>query len=258
MVFGLVAALLGGCAGSRPQASRDYNVLFAEHHYTAAYDAAAKVAGQRDALQRDQASLVAGLSARSMDRTDDAKRWLAPLVGNADANIAGQAGAALGAIAQEDGRHKDAAMLFRGAAEKLKGDDAARASMYAGDSLRKLKRNAEAKDAYEKAQALGTDPGLQLAITDRLRGVGTGTIPKTTTASSSGRYTVQTAAYSDLNKARKEAGKLATRGGARAVPIRDHAGRTLYAVQVGRYASKQAAESASRGFGPKAFVTAYD
>jgi tetratricopeptide (TPR) repeat protein len=261
-----VSMMIGGCATQQQRAAQgDYNALFAQHRYSEAYDAAARTGGSMHSTHRDQASLVAGLSARALDRTPDAKRWLTPIAGNADPNIAGQASAALGAIAQEEGRHADAARLFIDAGSKLKGDDAAHAFMFAGDSLRALKKTTEAKAAYEKANALVSDASLKLAIGDRLSGNGpailkASTQPSTTKPNTSpnGMFTVQAGAFSSLTKAKSTAAKLAPRGSTRTTPIKDTKGRTLYAVQVGRFATKQDAETLRRSLGSTAFVTTYD
>ena len=247
-----IASTLGGCA-AQPSAAADYNTLFAQHRYADSYDAAAKVAGSMHSGRRDQASLVAGLSARALDRTEDAKRWLTTVTNNADPSIAGQASAAMGAIAQEEGRHRDAAALFLTAGSKLSGDDAAHAFMYAGDSLKALQKPAEASAAWEKAKSLVANASdLRVAIGDRLAGRG----PALAGSSGTGKYTVQTGAFSTLQKARTEARRFTSVAATKTVPIRDKAGRLLYAVQVGRFPTKQAADQFRRGLGRTAFVTA--
>ncbi len=259
----LTAAMcgVGGCAANRATAN-DYNQLFAQHRYADSYDAAAKVAGSMNSIHRDQASLVAGLSARALDRTADAKKWLVPVSGNANSNIAGQASAALGAIAQEEHRHREAVEFFTNAATRLKGDDAARALMFAGDSLRGLSLPAKATETYKKAQTLVvSDNSLRVSLADRLSGGGPALVPAavgTPKISPTGKYTLQLGAFSSIKKAKTEAKKLLDAGATRTVPIRDKTGRTLYAVQFGRYATKQDAEAARRAVAPTAFVTMYN
>jgi tetratricopeptide (TPR) repeat protein len=255
LALAMLALLLGGCAV--PQAKGgDYNALFAQHRYSESYDEAAKVGGSMHSLHRDQASLIAGLSARALDRSADATRWLTPIANNADPNIAGQASAALGSIAQEEGRHLDASRLFLTAGSKLKGDDAAHAFMYAGDSLRALNKPADAKAAWEKALTLVVNESdVKVAIGDRLSGGGPKFSPPGSSPGGTGKFTIQTGAFATLQKAQKEASKFASKVTTRTVPIRDKAGRTLYAVQVGRYATKQAAEKARPSYGRTAFVT---
>lgn len=249
-----LAACLVGCV-AQPVGQADYNALFAQHRYADSYDAAARVAGSKHTLQKDQAALVAGLSARALDRTEDARRWLTPIANNADPSIAGQASAALGSIAQEEGRHRDAAPLFLNAGSKLKGDDAARAFMYAGDSLKALGKTADSRAAYVRAQGFLTDDSqLKVALGDRLAGGGP-TAAAVAQRPATGSYTVQTGAFSTLKKAQSEAAKLARRGVTRTLPIRDGRGKTLYAVQVGLFPTKQEADRFRQGFGRTAFVT---
>lgn len=248
--------LLGGCANKQAKTG-DYNALFAQHKYAESYDAAAKVAGSMHAIDRDQASLVAGLSARSLDRPEDAKRHLTPVATNGNPNIAGQASAALGAIAFEEKKYREASRLFLAAGGKLKGDDAAGAFMYAGDALKAEGRTTEAKAAYEKAGNLvSAQSTLKTDIADRL--AGGGPVLATSKPSSTpptGKYTVQTGAFSTLTKAKREAERFASRAATRTVPIRDKKGRTLYAVQVGRFATKQQAEQFRTGVSRTAVVT---
>jgi hypothetical protein len=261
------AGLLGGCAS--PQAkTADFNAQFASGKYSEAYENSSKVAGSLKATNRDQAALVAGLSARSLGRTADAKKWLTPLVANADAGIAGKACVALGSYAQEEHRHLEAADLFTRAGSRLPGDDAAHAYMCAGDSYRALHKTDQAAASYKLAQSkVSTDKQLKIEIADRLAGHGPSlpTTPSPSLAQKtptsippsqavSGRYTVQTGAFSTLKKAKTEAKRYQAHGPTKAIPITDHAGNTLYAVQVGRYATKQDAERVRQALGNGAIV----
>ncbi|HYE60433.1 MAG TPA: SPOR domain-containing protein [Phycisphaerales bacterium] len=247
--------LLGGCANPKAEAA-DYNALFAQHKYAESYDAASKIAGSMHAIDRDQAALVAGLSARSLDRTADAKHYLVPVATNANPSIAGQASAALGAIAYEEKRYREASRHFLHAGSKLRGDDAASAFMYAGDALRAEGRAAEAKAAFEKAGNLVTDQStLKAEIADRLAGGGPLLNEKPGQQFPRGKYTVQTGAFSTVAKAKREAQKFAAKAATRTVPIRDRKGRTLYAVQVGRFATRAQADQFRQGVSRTAVVT---
>ncbi len=110
ILLGVLAlvAFLGGCASNQATSS-NYNAQFATGRYSEAYETSSKVALSMKAIDRDQASLVAGLSARALGRKEDAKHWLTPLTFNADPAITGKASVALGAIAHEEGRNKEAA-----------------------------------------------------------------------------------------------------------------------------------------------------
>jgi len=250
--------LLGGCATNQSKAA-DYNALFAEHKYAESFEAASKIAGSKHAIDSDQASLVAGLSARALDRTEDAKRYLTPIAGNANPNIAGQSSAALGAIAYEEKRYRDASRLFLAAGTKLRGDDSAGAFMYAGDALKAEGKSADAKASYEKAGNLITAQSpLKPEIADRLAGGGPVLATKPVSQTATGKYTVQAGAFSTASKAKTEAQKFSSKATTRTVPIKDRKGRTLYAVQVGRFPTKQAAEQFRKNVGRTAVVTLAD
>jgi tetratricopeptide (TPR) repeat protein len=260
-----VGTFLGGCASSQPKTA-DYNAQFASGRYSDAYENASKVASSLHAENRDQAALVAGLSARALGRNQEAKNWLTPLAANADAAIAGKACVALGSIAQEEGRHVEAADYFTRAGSRLPGDDAAHALMCAGDSLRALHKPQQAMAKYQEAKAkVVSDQHLRVEIGDRLAGGGPPmtaaaavkpagpTSPKASTARA-GRFTVQTGAYASLNKAKALAKRYQAKGPAKTVALKDHSGRTVYAVQVGRYATRQDAEKVRQAVGNGAIV----
>jgi hypothetical protein len=209
------------------------------------------------AINHDQAALIAGLSARALDRNEDAKRWLGPLTSNADASIAGRAAAGMGSISQDEHHYQVALEYFTRAGSRLSGDDGAKALMYAGDCLRYLHRSAEATAMYTQAKAkVVSDQSLRIEIGDRLNGSGPAA-PATAGASPStgkGKFTVQAGAFSTLKRASSEAKQLSSKGPTRTVPIKDHSGRSLYAVQVGRFQTKQDAEQLRKALGPSAVV----
>jgi cell division protein FtsN len=91
---------------------------------------------------------------------------------------------------------------------------------------------------------------------DRLAGGGPPTAKAT--PQPSGGFTVQTGAFSTLSKAKAEAAKLASRGITRTLPLRDPRGKTLYAVQIGRFQSKLEADRFRKSLGRTAFVTTAD
>ncbi len=150
-------------------ASGDYMTLYQSGQYARAYETASQAATSPRERVPQRAQLVAGLAAQALNRNADAERWLKPLVKDADPNIAGKAGASLGLVAQEQGRHADAAALLGEAADKLDGEDGARAAMYAGDSFAALKKPDEARAKYQHAlDAAQRDSALRLMIGDRL------------------------------------------------------------------------------------------
>jgi tetratricopeptide (TPR) repeat protein len=268
--------MFAGC-GSKRSASRatatesvasgtakgDYVELFRTGQYSASYESAVAAAVKGRAAEREKAALIAGLSAHALDRNAEAARWLKPLQESRDATIAGKALVTLGLVAQERGEHNDAAAMLSLASTKLQGDEAGRAAMYAGDSYRALGSKSKADELYAKAQQLAsTDGQLRVLAGDRLRGIapGPGVIGRATSSSplvvpgTTPRYTVQAGAYEELRRAQREAQKLSSRFAVRVVPIRK--GRsTLYAVRVGMFSSRDAADVVRKQVGGRASIT---
>lgn len=255
-----------------------YVEQYASGQYTQAYDNALEAAGQLRGPKHDQAALTAGLSAHALGRNTEAVRWLSPLEQNPDVGVAGKASATLGLIAQERGEHETAVKLLTRASSKLTGDEAARASMYAGDSMAALGRIDDAKKAYKLAEGkLAGDANLKMMLADRMRGnippagksgstFTSGGNSNTTLGAATGKssgpslaprsLTVQAGAYKDRKKAETEARKIANTKGvaARVVPILKD-GQTLFAVRVGNFTNRNAAENVRRNVGGKAVVT---
>ncbi len=250
----LLACTLAGCSsGQKASGKSDYMVLYSTGQYARAYDEASRVAGGlRSGSQKNEAALIAGLSAQALNRNNDADRWLRPLLTIGDDAVAGQAAAALGLIAAEQNLHRQAADLLTDAATKLKGDNAARSAMYAGDSYRALKQEADAQKSYSRAMGLvQTDSQLRTMIAARQQG------PAPQPMSSPGvqTWSVQVGAFTNRFNAQREVDKLRTRGEARIVEIKDKNGRPLYAVRLGRYPSKSQAEAVRRSLGGASWVT---
>lgn len=245
----MVFALSGCAGGGKAAPADDYASLFSRGEYARAYDAAAKDAGSMRGKNRDMAALIAGQSAYRLGRTAEASKWLTPLTDHADPAIAGRANATLGSINEDRGAHAAAADYFVKAADRLTGDDAARAYMYAGDARQGAKQNDRARALYEKARLkVSGDATLRTQIADRLAGGGP-------VAAAMGKgFTIQAGAYATRAGAEAAARRLAAHG-PRVVPTRDRAGKTLYAVRVGRYAGKADAAAAARAVGAGAFVT---
>lgn len=254
-----------GATGTKtqPVASGDYVELYRTGQYSASYEAAVTANGKGRSLEKEKSALIAGLSAHALNRNAEAVRWLKGLQTSKDPAIAGKALTTLGLVAQERGEHQDAAAHLSAAADKLTGDDAGRAAMYAGDSYRALGSRTKADEMYLKAQQLASsDSELRVLAGDRLRGgtPGPGVVGRQTSATpivapgTNQRYTVQVGAFGDLRRAQREAQKLASRFAVRVVPIRK--GReTLYTVRVGMFSSRDAAELVKQQLGGKATVT---
>jgi tetratricopeptide (TPR) repeat protein len=245
VVVSVLWAGLGGCASRRAtgEGPGGYLESYTAGRYSEAYDRAARAAASGTSEQRDRASLYAGLSAQAINRNDDARRWLEPLVDNRDAVISGSAGAALGLIAAEQNRHDEAARLLSTSSAKLTGNEAARAALYAGDSYRALARTSEARAMYERAaQTVGSDTALRLMIADRLNA-------PPPPSPSRGGWTVQVGAFSNLRNAQVLADRFRSRGQVWVVEVTSRTGQKLHAVRVGQYASRAQADAAARQMG---------
>jgi hypothetical protein len=290
----LLVLLLTACGSSQkvnPAAS--YTEQYRLGQYAEAYNSASNVylsAGGPGGKSRDDAALIAGLSAQAMNRNDDADRWLNLVVRSSNREVSGRASAALGLIAQEKKQHDEAVRLLTNAGEKLGGDDAARAFMYAGDSARALRNPQDAQSLYKRAQdRADRDPELKSMISTRLIGGGPapeqvgntpggtrGTIanpgPRTSSPSitgpgspqpwnaATGAYTLQVGAFSTIQRANLHADTVKVRantlgfGVPRVVTTSDRTGKPLYAVRIGRFPSLNDADRARRSFGTDARV----
>lgn len=263
VVATLPACESGGQKNGDAGAKLNYQQAYAQGRYAQAYDDAASVASSKKANDRDQAALIAGLSARALDRNADAERWLRPLLSNSDPTIQGRAAAAMGLMASDAGRQEEAARLLDQASRKLKGDDAARAAMYCGDSQWTLNRAADARTSWTRARDLVVqDGGLRAIINDRLSGhppqpLRAGPItgkPKP----GAGRYTIQAGAYQSIRDAQARANQLTNFGATRVVERFDRNGKHLFAVRVGQYPSSDAARQVAKQIGAGAFVATVD
>lgn len=258
-VFAMLALMaFAGCSSSptsTKSGSGDYVAQYASGQYSDAYNNAVQAAGTLRGAKRDQAALTAGLSAHALNRDAEAIRWLAPLETNSDPGVAGKSSATLGLIAQGRGEHETAARLLTKASNKLTGDESARAAMYAGDSYRALNNPSEATRMYKQAeQRLASDANLRMMLTERQRGGGA-VAGGGATSSGTRDLTVQVGAFRDRATADREAKALAQRGvTARVVPLQRD-GQQLWAVRVGKFTNRTAAENIRKTVGGKAVIT---
>lgn len=257
----LLVCVIGvaGCnSGGAKSGSSDYVASFQAGRYSEAYDSASRAASSLRGMDRDQASLIAGLSAQALNRNEDAVRWLMPLSTSSDSALCGKSNAALGLIAQERSDHTRAVEHLTKAGTKLSGDEAARALMYAGDSLKAQGKISEANQTWATAQdKVVADVPLRVMIGDRLAGMSSapgGSKSQPSTPGSSGIYSVQAGAFGTRAKAEQEASRLSRFGASRIVVIKKN-GQQLYAVRVGRYATKPQADAVKRQVGGQSWVT---
>ncbi|MGH7245062.1 MAG: SPOR domain-containing protein [Phycisphaerales bacterium] len=256
MVLLVASALfLGACASSHKGAQDDYKELYSQHRYADAYKAALEAQTEGSSVQKEQAALIAGLSAAALGKNDEAEKILRPLLKSGDQTVSGKAAAQLGLIAYGRDHHSEASTLLIDASNKLTGDEAARASLYAGDALRAQGRTSEARSSYEKAQGqVQNDSTLKVLISDRLAAV-TGT-----QTSGTGQFTVQLGAFSSWQRAQVQADRYRARAQSaglaspRIVQTTNQQGVKVYAVRVGRFSNRGQAETVQRNLGSEAKI----
>lgn len=241
LLFAAIVALATGCAGAgRPGFVRDYEA----GRHAAAYREASVTANESTGRSREEAALIAGLSAHALGDSAAAMEWLSPLRGSADRSVSGRALAGLGLIAAERGEHERAAAMLTEASIKLTGDDAARASFHAGESFSELGRRDAAEREYRRAHMLARDLRLMSILEDRINGL---------------TYTIQLGAFTSRRNAdlarRDAAATAAGLGlGSPRIVVSTRDGRTLYLVQVGQFRSEQEAADVRRRLGVDAIV----
>jgi len=243
----LAAGLLGGagCASTgRTVYERDYQA----GRYSTAYASAKARAGDPNRPgAEERAALVVGLSAHAMGEDVEAERWLRPLRGSRNAEIAGKALATLGLIASERDEHERAAALLSEAANKLEGDDAAYAAFHAGEAYASLGRIDAARLQYNAAYAAADDPELQRRVTERL---------------SRSAFTLQLGAFSSRHNAQQAVREFTPitvgvgLGAPRIIRAERSGGRVLYLVQVGRFNDRDDASVARQRLGGDAVIAA--
>lgn len=239
----VMALIVTACAGHGGSAFvRDYQA----GRHAAALRGARSAALSSTGAARDEAALIAGLSAQALGDDASARAWLEPLLASRDRSVAARARAGLGLIAQRQGDHERAAALLAEASVALTGDDAARAALYAGQSLRALGRVEPAQREYRRAATLARSAEVR-ALAERRLG--------------EGRFTIQVGAFTsrrNAERARRRADTSAAGlglGPARVVVARRD-GRAVYLVQVGEFATRADAVRARARLGPDAIVAA--
>lgn len=249
--------VLSACASPPPPTTGPtYAELYEAGRWAEAQTAAA--ARAKDLArgpEREQAMLIAGLSAHALGRDSEAEPWLKPLLESSNAAVAGRAGLTLGLIAQRAGADAQAVRYLSDASEKLAGDESARALLYLGDSYDRLKDRSKARDAWTLAlsraksdQALRADIGARLSKRD------------SGPALSRGGLSLQMGAFSSHQRAQGMADRLRSRtaslGMAEPRVIETTSkGKQIFVVQIGRFATRPEADRAKGTLGEPAFVT---
>lgn len=236
---------LSSCAGAgTPGYARAYN---AGRFSTALREATAEAAVSTG-RDREEAALIAGLAAHALGDDSSAANWLTPLLNSSDRSISGRAYAGLGLIARDRGDNERAAALLTTASRKLSGDDAAHASLNAGDALEDLGRKEAAREQYQLGYSQAKDRALQATLTSRLNNQ---------------RWTIQLGAFANRRNAERAAREHAAEAagvglGAPFVTASMEHGRRLYLVQVGEFRSRAEADAARSRLGVSAIVAAAD
>lgn len=175
-VAALACALLAGCK-NQTATPEPFIGEYRSGDYSQAYRDAEAKAQSSEGLAKDRASLMAGMSAYAERKPETAERWLGPLQNNPNPEIAGTAEWTLGLIALDRGNDARASVLLPAAADKLKGDDAAKANLAAGEAFTKLGRLAQARERFQLAANLATSDATRAEATRRMTGSNTFTRP---------------------------------------------------------------------------------
>lgn len=239
---------VSGCAGGGRATGADtssYVSQFSRGDYAEAKTTALEAAGRSSGTERDRANLIAGLSAAQLGHNVEAQRLLSPLTSNGDREIAGRAIAGTGLVARNQGEKARAATLMADGAKKLTGDPAAKAFLASGDTYAEIGAKEQAMTQYRAGTAVVQGQHLRTALLERLEGK---------------RYTVQLGAFTNKSNADKKAGEVRSRLvalglGAPRIQQGVIKGKTSYLVQVGDFASKTEARTASMKVGGGSVVT---
>ncbi|MBL8763959.1 MAG: SPOR domain-containing protein [Phycisphaerae bacterium] len=246
---GMIALAVAGCetSGSRATvAGSDYAELYKQRRYEEAYRQAESAYNSSAGAKRNWAALTAGLSAHALQRNASAEGWLVPLLESDDSEVAGRAGATLGLIAQSRGQHEHASAMLIKASGQLSGNEAAQARKAAGDSLWTIGRQQEARTQWAMAGAAAKDSKVKAAAGERLGG---------------SEFAIQLGAFSDRGAAERSAAaargpaERAGQGSPRIVEGQDSRNRSMYFVQVGRFASRSTAKETLNRLGIQGIIT---
>lgn len=243
----LVPALLVGChrVGRGPTPTQTAQTHFQRGDYARAQTAAARAAATAGGTQRDLAHYMAGMSAYHLNNYETATRYLAVAANSRDQAMAADARSTLGLVYSSQGRYADAAQMLLGSANLHTGEDRAQAYFYAGVAQQKLGRWPQARTSLILAQRATRDPALRSQINQHLAVTG---------------YTIQVGAFANRanadNAARAYTAKSASAGLGTVLvtPSTDSRGRAVSLVQVGRYATFNAANTARTRLGDASAV----
>jgi tetratricopeptide (TPR) repeat protein len=209
--------------------------------YSIAQRAAKDAMADLEGRDKERAMLIAGLSAQALQQRADAAFWFRQIERSTDPEIAGRARAGLGLLALDEGDYTRAAAMLSTASAQLKGDESARASLFAGQAYEAMNRPDRARTQYMIALGLTQSPALKSNVQTALASIGERV------------YTVQLGAYASRVNAERAAQQFARQstslnmGEPRIVERRGVGGSgdgTLYLVQIGTFKSQNDADRA--------------
>ncbi len=233
--------LLPGCqAPGGPTPTEMAQSHYQRGDYARAQTAAARAAATAGGAQRDLAHYIAGMSAYRLNRFDTAARYLSVAANSRDESLAADARSTLGLIYSTQGRYAAAADMLLRSANLHTGEDRAQAYFYAGIAQQKLGRWPQARTSLILARRSTRDQSLLRQIDQHLAVTG---------------YTIQVGAFTSRANADKAARAYASKaakskiGTVLVTPSTGSNGRTINLVQVGRYATFNAANTARTRLG---------
>jgi cell division septation protein DedD len=240
----LALPLLPGCNDANKTVSlepalKDYNAK----RYAAAQARAEQVSKSATGALQDDAAYLAGLSAYQAGDMAAAERHLADAAGAQDKQTAARASAMLGLVRMKQGRYREAGDLLTSASKNLTGDEAKKASQQAAAAYASASSGGGASSASKTAQAARSDSA------GNARSASSPSRFATASSQASG-FALQVGAFHDrgrADKAAKAARPLAIRHNLappRVITTRGNDGSTVYLVQFGEFATRDAAAAA--------------
>ncbi len=219
-----------------PPTIGEVSAAYQAQDYQKAYTLGRRIADDADqpASARDTAAYIGGLASRELKQTGKAIFYLQRASRSVDRELANDAAIELGLTYAAADRNREAATTLLGAADTLRGEDRARAYYHAAVAQGKLGQRSAARTNLLLASSLARSPELASAVESELAVTG---------------YTVQAGVYADPAEAEAAAEAAAVQTGLLGldppvlVPQVDEMGRSVTAVQVGRFTTWESATS---------------
>jgi tetratricopeptide (TPR) repeat protein len=241
VILVVLGVLLPGCNASRgPTPTEQAQAHYMRGDYAKAQSAAARAAATAGGAQRDLAHYMAGMSAYRLNNFPAAERYLRVAASSSDGSMAADAQSTLGLIYSSQGRYTQAADALLRSAKLQTGEDRAQAYFYAGIAQQKLGHWPQARTSLLLARRSTRDSGLGQQIDQQLAVTG---------------YTIQVGAFTNRANADKAARTYANKaasariGVVQVAPVTRAGGRSVNLVQVGRFATFNAASTARSRLG---------